>query len=332
MAIVGIESLLYGVDDVGMCARFFEDFGLRTVSTLPGGAEFEVDEGSRVVLRSIAEPLLPHSSIIGTGVREVVWGIDSAASLERLSADLRRDREVRRDQDGTAHFVTDCGLPMALRTFEKKPVVCAPDLPNAPGVVNRLNTHRKWRRRARPRSIQHVVFTVVDFENTYKFFRDRLGFRISDLQQGYGAYLRADGAINHHNLLLLNAALPFPGFDGKPRFHHANFGVEDVDEIMIGANHMERRGWPKSVLGLGRHRIDSALFYYLPCPTGGEAEYGADADYVDDSWVPRYWEEPLFGYLTFVHNLPPFFQDPPAWKFRYFEPDQSSGSPTGHSV
>jgi len=319
VAIVGIESLVYGVDDVERCARFFSDFGLDPVATSNSLAEFTVDEGSRVILRNAADPKLPRSSLVGTGVREVVWGVDNETNLQTLATGVGRDRNVTRDADGTVHFLTDCGLPMALRVFQKRPLRCAPDPVNAPGSVNRMNTHRKWRKRARPRAIQHVVFTAVSFESTYKFFCERLGFRISDLQKGYGAYLRADGAINHHNLLLLNAGLPFPDFDGNPRFHHANFGVEDIDEIMVGANHMERCGWAKSVLGLGRHRIDSALFYYLPCPTGGEAEYGADGDYVDDSWVPRFWEEPLFGYLTFVHNLPPFFRHEPAWKFSYFE-------------
>ena len=88
---------------------------------------------------------------------------------------------------------------------------------------------------------------------------------------------------------------------------------------MLGANHMERCGWPKSHFGLGRHRIDSALFFYLPCPAGGEAEYGADADYVDDSWVPRDWVEPLFGFAHFVHNLPPFLATEPAWDVRYLD-------------
>ena len=105
--------------------------------------------------------------------------------------------------------------------------------------------------------------------------------------------------------------------DGKHRFHHANFAVEDIDEIMVGANHMVRQGWDASHFGLGRHRIDSALFYYIPCPAGGEAEYGADSDYVDDIWVPREWIEPLFAYSHFVHNLPPFLRKPPAWDFRY---------------
>jgi len=82
------------------------------------------------------------------------------------------------------------------------------------------------------------------------------------------------GAQQHHNIFFLDARLPFPGFDGQPRFNHANFGVEDIDEIMVGANHMERCGWPSRYLAWAVTRIDSALFFYLPCPTGGEAEYG----------------------------------------------------------
>jgi catechol 2,3-dioxygenase-like lactoylglutathione lyase family enzyme len=330
MAINGIDTLVYGVDDVTECTRFFEDFGLVCTARSAECAVFELEEGSRVELRRIDDPGLPASSLVGTGVREVVWGVDTAANLAVLAADLGRDRPLRHAPDGSVHFLSDCGLPLALRVFAKKPVVSAPDLVNAPGVVNRLNSHRKWRLRARPRTIQHVVFTTPTFESSYRFFCERLGFRASDVQEGYGAYLRAAGTINHHNLLLLNANLPDPGMDGKTRFHHANFGVEDIDELMIGANHMERSGWPKSVLGLGRHRIDSALFFYLPCPTGGEAEYGTDGDYVDDSWVPRFWEEPLFGYLTFAHNMPHFFHHPPPWNVRYLEAAAVGVTPPEH--
>ena len=117
--------------------------------------------------------------------------------------------------------------------------------------------------------------------------------------------------------------------DGTLRFHHANFGVEDIDEIMVGANHMVRKGWPPSHQGLGRHRIDSALFYYLPCPAGGEAEYGADADAVDDSWIPRHWTNPLFAYAHFVSNLPPCLLDEPSWDFRYLTGDDSPGPDAG---
>ncbi|MGB3929144.1 MAG: VOC family protein, partial [Sphingobium sp.] len=260
---------------------------------------------------------LPPSPIEGAGVRQVIWGVDSEQALDALAADLSRDCDVRRSDDGTVHFQAGFGIPMGLRLFRKRPVLCAPEPANAPGRTERLNRPRRWRTRAYPKGLSHVVFAVPDFESGTAFMRDRLGFRLSDEQVGFGMYLRADGSNNHHNFLLLNATAPLPGMDGKLRFHHANFAVEDLDEIMIGANHMDRRGWEPSHAGLGRHRIDSALFYYLPCPAGGEAEYGADSDCVDDGWVPRRWPEPLFAYAHFVHNLPPFLRQPPRWKIDY---------------
>lgn len=334
MAIIGIHSLIYGVDDVKECTRFFADFGLPLVSSDAEEAVFRLDEGSEVRIRSLNDKRLPACALVGPGVREVVWGVDTNDALVSLVKDLARDRTVVTDVEGTAHFLSDCGLPLALRVFAKKTVVNSPDPVNAPGVVNRLNTHRKWRTRARPKTIQHVVFAVKDFRKSFEFFRDRLNFRFSDYQHGFGIYSRAEGSNCHHNLFLLNASLPFPDLDGQPRFHHANFGVEDIDELMTGANFMERKGWPKSHLGLGRHRIDSALFLYLPCPTGGEAEYGTDGDFIDDNWVPREWPVPLFGYAHFVHNLPAWLAEPPAWEVKYLPngeiPAESKAAEVAH--
>lgn len=321
MAITGLASLIYGVEDVALCTRFFEDFGLPLEHSDANGSIFRLAENSTVVIRPEADARPEGSGIVGPGVQETVLGVDTAANLEKLVARVAVDRAVRRDADGTAHFIADGGIPIALAVFDKKPVISSPDPLNAPGHVNRLNRNRRYRRRAIPRVLQHVVFAVQNFEETFKFFAERLDFRISDYQPTYGIYCRCDGANNHHNMFFLNAHLPFPGLDGQTRFHHANFGVEDLDEIMAGANYMARKGWDPSHLGLGRHRTDSALFYYLPCPTGGEAEYGADSDYIDDAWVPRYWTSPAFGYTHFVHNLPPFLMEEPKWDVRYLNDD-----------
>lgn len=318
MAIVGIERLVYAVDDLEISTRFFEDFGLIREAGDVEQASFLIPEGSRVQLLPAGHPMLPaETKIVGAGVHEVVWGVDGVEALEALVKDLERDTAITRDDDGCVHFVPPFGVPMALRVFTKKAVITAPDPINAPGHIRRLNQHRKWRRVARPKVISHVVFAIPDYYKAYQFMLDRLHFRLSDVQRGFGVYLRADGSNNHHSFLLLNANAPLPDMDGLVRFHHANFGVEDIDEIMIGANNMVRCGWEASHQGLGRHRIDSALFYYIPCPAGGEAEYGADTDYIDDSWVPREWDNPLFGYAHFVHNLPPFLQDEPVWHFNY---------------
>lgn len=326
MPIIGIETLLYGVDDVDRCNAFFEDFGLPLTEKSSSHGRFQLPEGSTVDIRHISDADLPKSEVVGTGVREVIWGVDTPQSLEALVTRVSSLVAVRRDDDGTAHFLTPCGLAMGLRLFHRRPVVTAPDPLNSPGSVTRLNRPRRWWTRARPKVIAHVVFAVKDFDQSHLFFRDYLDFRLSDYQREYGTYLRAAGSGNHHNLFLVNANLPMPGFDGNVRFHHSNFGVEDIDEIMVGANYMTRRGWDPSHFGLGRHRIDSALFYYLPCPTGGEAEYGCDGDQLDDSWIPRDWEVPTFAYVSFLHNLPEFLDVEPAWTVKFLEGSVPDGT------
>lgn len=301
MPIIGIETLVYGVNDIEKCVKFFNDFGLVLEDQNEERAVFLLNEGSKVEVRSISDPTLPATVLQDTGVRETIWGVDTAKSLEKLVTGLEVDREVRRDQDGTAHFLTDCGLALGLRIYNKKKVVYSPDPTNAPSLPNRLNTSRKWKTRARPKVITHVVFAVEDFVKSYRFFEERLNFRLTEYQLSFGTYLRCDGANDHHNLFLLdyNEA----GAPGYPVFHHANFGVEDIDEIGVGTNYMARKGWTPGMLGQGRHRIASALFSYFKSPTGGEAEYGSDSDYLDDNYVPREWNA-LFGLQSWMSQQP----------------------------
>lgn len=328
MAIIGIETILYGVNDVAESTRYFIDFGLPLLESSDTHAHFRLDEGSNVLIRHIDDPLVPKSALVGIGVQEIIWGVDRQDSLDRLVKDLGTDREIRFDADGTAHCLTDDGLAIGFRLYRKNPVYCSPDPLNAPGNINRINTHRKWRLKARPKTVQHVVFQTPDYEAAWAFYRDRLGFRLSDWQQGSGIFARADGANDHHNIYFLNANLGLFGEDNKLRFDHVNYGVEDIDEIMVGSNYMQRQGWPKSAWGLGRHRIASSLFMYLECPAGGRAEYGADSDYLDDQWVPRLWH-PVFGGFSFLHNMPPFvLENTVPWEWQYF-PGTTPGTETG---
>ncbi|MDX3905934.1 MAG: VOC family protein [Pigmentiphaga sp.] len=297
MAIVGIHSLTYHVSNLDTCTAFMEAFGLARVARSPEEARFGLPDGATVFLRRAARPE-------GHGTVETVWGVDTLANLEAAASRLAQDRTVVLDETGVFRFQSDCGMAMGLAVFERKPVLCAPDPVNAPGRVQRLDTWRKWRTRAAPRTINHVVYGVDDYKASWDFFRHRLGFRLSDHSRGLGVFLRADGAPEHHTLFLQNCHYHAPG---TPGFLHACFGVEDIDELMAGANYMARLGH-RSKLGVGRHRIASALFYYLDCPAGGEIEYGADTDYLDDHWMPREWD-PKFGFISWCANLPPFLQE-----------------------
>ncbi|MVW84810.1 glyoxalase [Pseudomonas sp. PB101] len=323
----GIESLIYAVNDLKLCTRYFVDFGLPLLEESDQHAHFRLDEGSNVILRQLGDANLPTSSIVGTGVHEVIWGVDTESNLQRLIQELEVDRPIRRDADGTVHLHTDDGAAIGLKVFQKQPVVSAPSPLNSPGNINRINQHRKWISRARPKTIQHVVFQTPDVDKSWAFYRDRLHFRVSDIQKGFGIFGRAPAAHDHHNIYFLNARLPFKGpdvwgMDGEYRFDHANFGVDDLDEVMVGTNHMQRQGWPESHWGLGRHRIASSLFVYLPCPTGGQAEYGADSDHLDDQWIPRVWN-PMFAFFSFITHMAPFMIEEAPWEYSYVQGDQA---------
>jgi catechol 2,3-dioxygenase-like lactoylglutathione lyase family enzyme/extradiol dioxygenase family protein len=303
MAILGIESLIYGVNDIAESERFFDDFGLFKVQSSRDRVLFDLDEGSHVELKIISDPSLPKTVLAGTGVRETVWGVDTIENLEALVSSLEVDREVRRDKDGTAHFLTDCGLAFALRVYKKRGLISCPDPTNSPGNEARVNKSRKWWIRAKPKGIEHIVFAVEDYMKSYRFLEERLGFKLSEYQVEFGIYLRCDGSTDHHNIMLHD--FNKGGASGYPVFDHANFIVENIDEMQAGANYMTRKGWSYGPLGIGRHRIASALYCYLKSPAGGEVEYGCDSDRIDDHYVPREWDM-LFGLQSWM-SFPPDF-------------------------
>ena len=203
MALLGIETLLYGVDDLDVCARFYDDFGLEAVERDAAGVRYRLPEGSSFILRKSDDPSLPPAFLNGQGPREIIWGVDTQASLDAVAAELGRDREVRTDPDGTLHARDDAGINIGFRLFDRQAlgVAGAPGENNLSGVI-RWNQHRKWYERAQPKLINHVVFGVPDVDKAVAFYVERLGFRLSDIMRGFGMFMRCDGRHDHHNLFL----------------------------------------------------------------------------------------------------------------------------------
>ena len=304
MSLLGTQSLVYGVDDLEAATRFYDDFGLVAQHRGANGVDYVLEDGGTVLLRRNDDPDLPPSFTKASGVREVIWGVDTQASLDALEKSLATDRTVRRDSDGTLHTSDDNGIAIGFRRFARMPLEVVASMENAPGEIRRWNTHRRWVKRAQPRCINHVVFGVPDVDRAMAFYTRRLGFRVSDVSRGLGAFLRCDGRHEHHSVFFLKTAITV--------WHHVAFAVQNVDEVMVGADHMQRRGWT-SDLGVCRHRIGSSVFYYLHNPAGGMSEYSADTDYLTDDWKPRLWE-PRFGNWHWVGKVPDAFMNEPDWE------------------
>ena len=237
MAIIGIRRLTWAVDDVAACVRFFTDFGLTLIEEAADAALFEVADGSQTLILQHGHPRLPaNTAQTGKGVYECVWAVDSAEGLARITARLEPDCELTTDAEGVVHFTSPFGQAIGLAVWQPRVVHGAPTPQNTVGRIERLNQPRKWIDRALPKRTHHCVWTFPDVQQALEFYRDKLGFRITDMQKGFGVYMRADGCFEHHNVFLADAHAPMPGFNGTLKFHHANWEVEDIDELDTSKN------------------------------------------------------------------------------------------------
>lgn len=327
MSILGVESVIFGVSDLAEHTRFWTDFGLPVESVSDTQAVFRLASGSRVVIVRHGDGRLPvPDPYAGDGVKETVWGVDCQASLDRIAASLAHEVDVTHDEDGTVRCVCPDGQPIALRVWGKRPVVSEASPVNTPAQHPRFNQHRIWRARAIPKTINHVVFFSPDYVASFEFYERHLGFRYADHSKGTGIFARAGGTFEHHSIFWVNCDLPIAPDHFK--FMHIAFGCDDIDEVMLGANVMEAKGWKNTTMntsgGISRHRISSAIYYYCEIPGhAGEAEYHADTDYIDDNWVPRAWDF-RFGSLLWSNNAPPIFRgDNIPWDMT-FDADRAS--------
>jgi catechol 2,3-dioxygenase-like lactoylglutathione lyase family enzyme len=272
VTITRIERVVYAVDDIALCTRFFEDFGLEQLRTAVG---------QQVSLRSVDDPDLPAALEDGPTLREVVWGVDSQESLDGLRAELERDREVRVDEDGSLHTLDETGFGLGFAVQDVvEPLVEYPGV-NGFGSRTRLNRPLDPPGRVRPLRICHVALNIPKRgkDEAVAFYLDRLGFKATDVVEPMGVFMRAPGDADQHTMLLCHRP-------DRAGINHTAYEVASFDEVINGANHMIENGW-REARKLGRHTIGSNVFRFVHAPCGGRVEYAADMDRVDDTFVTR---------------------------------------------
>lgn len=285
MNVTTLDSVTYGVTDLGTAKRFWTDFGLSPVEESGTRLLFKSQDDSTVEVKHGNDPSLPPAIESVPGVREVTWGVQSADDIRKLADELSKDREVREDAEGTIHVLDPLGIGVAFRVSRCKEVTAPEPHFNMPGRIGRRE-RATFYKTGKPMEMTHVVFMVPNTQPQIDFYVGRLNFKISDSYPGRGYFLRGGASKNHHNFFLLN-----PGGKGeKFGFHHLAFEMANIHELFGGGLHMTKQGW-KTMLGPGRHPISSCYFWYFLNPCGGGAEYDFDSDIVDDQWVAREYDQ-----------------------------------------
>lgn len=281
MAILGVESLVFGVEDLQLCRRFWSDFGLSEVSAAPDRIVFETAEGTTVVLRPQTSADLPAAPAeLPNTVRQVVWGVQDRADLERIAAACA-DVPGFIAHDDAVYMTDPNGYALAFKIARRKPLPEPTEQYNAVRKAGRRGRRATLYEKAQPQMMSHVVFFAPRFKESQEFYTQRLGFQVTDSYPGRSMFFRAPGAVEHHNLFLLHLG-------DKIGFHHVAFEMRSIHEVFGGGLHMTDQGW-ETLMGPGRHPVSSAYFWYFVNPAGGAAEYDWDSDVITEDWEAREW-------------------------------------------
>ena len=281
MKIIGPDALVFGVDDVDSAVQYLRDYGLRPVGVDSSGGRFEALDGTAVIVRRHDDSSLPAAVRPAPSLRETIYGVADRASLDAIAAELRKDRDIRRDADGSFRSVDDMGFALKFQLTQRRAFTASADLTNAPGAppqrgVNQLGITPDML--TVPRTLSHVVLFVSDAVKAEAFY-ERLGFRTAD-RMGSGPFMRPAGTLEHHTLFMIEVPAFMQGVE------HFAFHVGSGTEVLLAGTRFEAKGY-KTSWGPGRHLLGSNWFWYFNSPFGCHVEYDADMDLHDDTWVAR---------------------------------------------
>jgi 3,4-dihydroxy-9,10-secoandrosta-1,3,5(10)-triene-9,17-dione 4,5-dioxygenase len=128
----------------------------------------------------------------------------------------------------------------------------------------------------------HAVLPATNFDATVTFFRDVMGFGLSDIFNFQPA--GPDGpTLPIHFLHCANArhhSLAFAGFPVESGCVHIMLEVESMPEVGRALDRMAAHGVPLSAT-LGQHTNDRMTSFYMKSPSGFDIEYGYGGAVVD---------------------------------------------------
>jgi catechol 2,3-dioxygenase-like lactoylglutathione lyase family enzyme len=274
-----IESVTYTVTDLDTNVRFFTDFGLSLASVDDTRAVFRTRIEQTLILDATERPDLPPPVESGPTLREIVWGVDTPAELDRLAEKAGATGDgVRRTVDRTGFGV---GLALVGTT---EPEHDPPRYSNKSGYVTRVNRALESVGQVRPIRMCHVALNIPKEgrEEAVAFYTGLLEFIPTDVVKPMGTFMRVEGDADQHNFLLCHRP-------DKAGVNHVSYEVNGFDDVIEGGNHMIEKGWQEA-RKLGRHTVGSNVFRFVHAPCGGRVELAADMDRIDGSYGTRVHE------------------------------------------
>ena len=242
--------------------------GMQSVDATMGARAFRMDDRKQrlVVTQDAAEP----AAFIG-------WEVADGAALEALAARLdaagvavRRGARALADQRRVRDLLLfDDPAGNRLEAFYDAEIASDPFVPGRP--ISGFETG--------PLGMGHVVLNVLDVDAMLPFYRDLLGFRVTDY--GLSPYRLYFFHVNgrHHSFAMVET--------GKSSFHHFMVELGSLDDVGQGYD-LAQLEEGRIAYTLGRHTNDHMTSFYSHSPSGFFVEYGWGGREIDPAtWQPH---------------------------------------------
>lgn len=271
-SISGVTALGY----IGVNSERLDDWGSYATRLL--GMQ-QVDRGGavRAFRMDDRKQRLVVTGDEGEGLGFLGWEVADAAALDAVAARLEAHevkvlRATRSLAD--ARHVADLVLfedpeGNRLEVFHGQAVAGAPFRPCRP--ISGFRTG--------PLGMGHAVLNVEDVEPLLPFYRDLLGFRVSDY--GLKPYKLYFFHVNgrHHSFAMVGS--------GKRGLHHFMVELCSLDDVGQGYD-LAQLDEGRVAYTLGRHTNDHMTSFYSHTPSGFFVEYGWAGRVIDPAtWQPH---------------------------------------------
>jgi 2,3-dihydroxybiphenyl 1,2-dioxygenase len=222
------------------------------------------------------------------------WEVADAAALDAVAQQLAdggvQVKQGTRDEAAQRRVVDliKCEDPSGIQTeiFYGHPVNPRPYQPSRAGSGFKTAGQ----------GLGHFVVHVEDLDASVRFYRDLLGFRISDFTTVATpagplrlAFLHCNS--RHHSIA-------FIGAPGPKRLNHIMFESNALMDVGIGRDACLSGNVPIAI-DLGCHMNDQMVSFYLASPSGFALEYGWGGRVIDDAtWQIEHYDsvESIWGH------------------------------------
>jgi 2,3-dihydroxybiphenyl 1,2-dioxygenase len=225
----------------------------------------------------------------GEGIAFMGWEMPNAAALAALAGKL----------EGAGIQVAQGSRALAAERHVKDLVVLHDPAGNRLELFHGAETASDPFRPARnisgfrtgPLGMGHVVLHVDQIERVMPFYRELLGFRLSDywLRPFRGYFMNVNQ--RHHSLAFIET--------GQNAAHHMMIELYSLDDVGQGYD-LAQAEEGRVAVTLGRHSGDYITSFYAWNPSGFMTEYGWGAQSIDpETWQPF---ERKFGASLWGHD------------------------------